>query len=130
MIKNTVVANVKAGGSDQELRALLTEYERRLRDMESDRNDSSEKLRQIIENLMREKDELAERLLKANHLKLTTNAAASAASAAVVGLEVDAVDVPDEVGKEGEPMTAVYIWGVGMLHSSQPIDKAIPPRTS
>jgi hypothetical protein len=127
MIKNTVVANVKAGGSDQELRALLTEYERRLRDMESDRNDSSEKLRQIIENLMREKDELAERLLKANHLKLTTNAAASAA---VVGLEVDAVDVPDEVGGEGEPMTAVYIWGVGMVHSSQPIDKAIPPRTS
>ena len=128
MIKNTVVANVKAGGSDQELRALLTEYERRLRDMESDRNDSSEKLRQIIENLMREKDELAERLLKANHLKLTTNAAASAA---VVGLEVpEAVDVPDEVGKEGEPMTAVYIWGVGMVHSSQPIDKAIPPRTS
>ena len=127
MIKNTVVANVKAGGSDQELRALLTEYERRLRDMESDRNDSSEKLRQIIENLMREKDELAERLLKANHLKLTSNAAASAA---VVGLEVDAVDVPDEVGKEGEPMKAVYIWGVGMVHSSQPIDKSFPPRTS
>ena len=127
MIKNTVVANVKAGGSDQELRALLTEYERRLRDMESDRNDSSEKLRQIIENLMREKDELAERLLKANHLKLTTNAAASAA---VVGLEVDVVDVPDEVGKEGEPMTAVYIWRVGMVHSSQPIDKSFPPRTS
>jgi hypothetical protein len=128
MIKNTVVANVKAGDSDQELRALLTEYERRLRDMESDRNDSSEKLRQIIENLMREKDELAERLVRANHLKLTSNAAASAA---VVGLEVDAVvDVSDEVGKEAEPMTSVYIWGVGMVHSSQPIDKSFPPRTS
>ena len=46
-------------------------------------------------------------------------------------LEVpEAVDVPDEVGKEGEPMTAVYIWGVGMVHSSQPIDKFFPPRTS
>jgi hypothetical protein len=41
MIKNTVVANVKAGNSDQELRVILSEYERRLRDMESDRNDSS-----------------------------------------------------------------------------------------
>jgi hypothetical protein len=70
MIKNTVVANVKAGGSDQELRVILSEYERRLREMESDRNDSSQKLRQIIENLMREKDELAERLIKANHDKL------------------------------------------------------------
>ena len=40
--------------------------------MESDRNDSSQKLRQIIENLMREKDELAERLIKANHDKLQT----------------------------------------------------------
>lgn len=79
MIKNTVVANVKAGGSDQELRVLLSEYERRLREMESDRNDSSEKLRQIIENLMREKDELAERLLKANHEKLT------AATSVVIG---------------------------------------------
>ena len=75
MIKTTVVPNVKAGGSDQELRVLLSEYERRLREMESDRNDSSEKLRQIIENLMREKDELAERLLKVNHDKLLTTTA-------------------------------------------------------
>jgi centromeric protein E len=59
MIKNTIVANVKAGGSDQELRVILSEYERRLREMESDKNESSEKLRQIIENLMKEKDELA-----------------------------------------------------------------------
>jgi hypothetical protein len=45
MIKNTIVANVKAGGSDQELRVILSEYERRLREMESDKNESSEKLR-------------------------------------------------------------------------------------
>ncbi len=59
MIKNTVVANVKAGGSDQELRVILSEYEKRLREMESDSIESSSKLRQIIDNLMREKDELA-----------------------------------------------------------------------
>ena len=59
MIKNTIVANVKAGGSDQELRVILSEYERRLKEMESDKYESSEKLRQIIENLMKEKDDLA-----------------------------------------------------------------------
>ena len=40
------------------------------------------------------------------------------------------VDVSHEVGSEGGTMTAVYIWGVGMVHSSQPIDKVFPPRTS
>ena len=59
MIKNTVVANVKAGGTDQELRVILSEYERRLKEMESDKNEAGDKLRQIIDNLMREKEELA-----------------------------------------------------------------------
>ena len=36
MIRNTVVANVKANSNDQELRLILTEYERRLKDMEND----------------------------------------------------------------------------------------------
>ncbi len=46
MIKNTVVANVKdSGGSDAELRVILSEYERRLREMESDRQENGEKLR-------------------------------------------------------------------------------------
>jgi len=128
MIKNTVVPNVKAGGSDQELRVLLSEYERRLREMESDRNDSSEKLRQIIENLMREKDELAERLLKANHEKLT------AATSVVIGQEaqevVPAQRSPEDGGEGGEPQTSIYIWGVGMIQSSTPIDKAMQPRNS
>ena len=127
MIKNTVVANVKAGGSDQELRVLLSEYERRLREMESDRNDSSEKLRQIIENLMHEKDELAERLLKANHEKLT---AASVVIGEEVQDEVPAQRSPEDGRVGGEPQTSIYIWGVGMIQSSTPIDKAIQPRNS
>lgn len=59
MIKNTVVANVKANNNDQELRVILTEYERRLKDMESNSQESSLKLRSIIENLLKEKDELS-----------------------------------------------------------------------
>jgi hypothetical protein len=46
MIRNTVVANVRdAGGSGEELRAILTEYERRLKDMERENCESSGKLR-------------------------------------------------------------------------------------
>jgi len=71
MIRNTIVANVKAGGNDQEeLKVILGEYERRLKDMENDNQQSSLKLRQIIENLMKEKDELNQRLIKANNEKL------------------------------------------------------------
>ena len=58
MIRNTVVANVKANSNDQELRLILTEYERRLKDVENDSEQSSLKLRQIIDNLVKEKDEL------------------------------------------------------------------------
>lgn len=126
MIKNTVVANVKAGGSDQELRVILSEYERRLREMESDRNDSSQKLRQIIENLMREKDELAERLIKANHVKLQIiNQEAAVALGAKD--EVPSARLEDCRG-ETEPQTSFYLWGVGMIHSCQPIDEALQQR--
>ncbi len=46
MIRNTIVANVKeAGSSDREMRVLISEYERRLREMESDREEDGEKLR-------------------------------------------------------------------------------------
>ena len=115
MIKNTVVANVKAGGSDQELRVILSEYERRLREMESDRNESSQKLRQIIDNLMREKDELAERLIKANHDKLQI---INQESAVPQGTK-DEVPSPDAEDSRGgvDPQTSFYLWGVGMIHS-------------
>jgi hypothetical protein len=70
MIKNTVVANVKSNNNDTDLKLILTEYEKRLKDIENDSQQSSLKLRQIIDNLMREKDELNKRLIKANHDKL------------------------------------------------------------
>lgn len=58
MIENKVVANVKSNSDDQELKVLLTEYERRLTDIEKDNQLSSLKLRSIIDNLLKEKDEL------------------------------------------------------------------------
>jgi hypothetical protein len=39
--------------------------------MESSNQESSLKLRQLIDTLLREKDELNQRLIKANHDKLT-----------------------------------------------------------
>jgi Kinesin motor domain len=45
MIRNTIIANVKANNNDQELRLILSEYERRLKDMENDSQQSSLKLR-------------------------------------------------------------------------------------
>jgi hypothetical protein len=73
MIKNTVIANVKSNANDQDFRVILTEYERRLKDMETNSVQSSLKLRQIIENLMKEKDELNQRLIRVNHDKLGLN---------------------------------------------------------
>lgn len=73
MIRNTIVANIKSNNNDQELRIILTEYERRLKDMENDSQQSGLKLRQIIDNLMKEKDELSTRLIKVNNLKLLVN---------------------------------------------------------
>jgi hypothetical protein len=59
MIKNTVVANVKGmGASENEIRQMLGEYERRLREMEWDKEESGRKMREMIERLIREKDEL------------------------------------------------------------------------
>jgi hypothetical protein len=45
MIRNTIVANIKSNNNDQELRIILTEYERRLKDMENDSQQSGLKLR-------------------------------------------------------------------------------------
>ena len=63
MIKNQVVANVvkKSAMSEdeaEELKAILGEYERRLGDMQKDNQDNHNKLQQVIETLMKEKDEL------------------------------------------------------------------------
>lgn len=60
MIKNTVVANVRggAGASESEIRAMLGEYERRLRESEWDKEESGRRMREVIEKLIRERDEL------------------------------------------------------------------------
>jgi hypothetical protein len=83
---------------------------------------------------MREKDELAERLIKANHDKLQTVVVGGVGG----GLEGAVSGAKEEVPISGrldggseavEPQTAIFIWGVGMVHSSQAIDKGLQPRT-
>jgi len=73
MIQNKVVANVvkKSGLEDEaELKAIMQEYERRLNEMEKDSKQNNDKLKQVIESLVREKDELNQRLINANNRKL------------------------------------------------------------
>ena len=85
---------------------------------------------------MREKDELAERLIKANHDKLQSAVSVVGGGGGQEGAVTGArEDVPIsgriEGGSEGgEPQTAIYLWGVGMIHSSQAIDKGLQPRTA
>ncbi len=73
MIQNKVVANVvkKTTLEDEaELKAIMMEYERRLGEMEKDSERNNMKLKQVIESLMKEKDELNQRLITANNRKL------------------------------------------------------------
>ena len=71
MIRNTVVANVKGiGASENEVRLMLAQYERRLREMEWDKEASGRNMKELIDKLIQEKDELNQRLIKANHNKL------------------------------------------------------------
>lgn len=114
MIRNTIVANVKANSNDQELRAILTEYERRLKEVESDSQQSSLKLRQIIDNLMHEKDELNQRLIRANHSKLAAIAEGGGEAPGSVPSDFDEAQ-----------QTTFYLWNCGVINSSLPIDKFI-----
>ena len=79
--------------------------------MESNSQESSLKLRSIIENLLKEKDELSQRLIRANHDKLLQNPSQG---------EEEEKPVETE-----EALTNVYLWNCGILHSSVPIDKLI-----
>jgi uncharacterized phage infection (PIP) family protein YhgE len=65
-----VVANVKQNNNENELKIILSEYEKKLVEMEKDNNQSSEKLNEIIETLQKEKQALNERLIRANQTKL------------------------------------------------------------
>ena len=116
MIKNTVVANVKSNNNDTDLKLILTEYEKRLKDIENDSQQSSLKLRQIIDNLMREKDELNKRLIKANHEKLFNPEGTTSWN-----------DSPESEtsSKEDQFITSLYIWNCGIINSSQTIDKVL-----
>jgi hypothetical protein len=59
MIRNTVVANVKGiGASENEVRLMLAQYERRLREMEWDKEASGRNMKELIDKLIQEKDEL------------------------------------------------------------------------
>ena len=80
--------------------------------MESDKHESGVKLKQIIENLVREKEELAQRLIKANNIKLKEKAVAGGAE-------------EFEEKEEEEDLTQIYIWGCGNIHSSMPIDRLL-----
>ncbi len=92
MVRNTVVANVKGmGASENEIRQMLGEYERRLREMEWDKEESGRKMREMIERLINEKDELNQRLIKANHDKLQTIQVDSSGS--LIGKEIQTSEV-------------------------------------
>lgn len=74
MIQNKIVANVKSNQSEQELKNILTEYEKRLTEMEKDNKESYSKLKTLIEKLQKEKEDLNKRLIKANNNKLLLKA--------------------------------------------------------
>ena len=53
------------------MRAILSEYEKKLVEMENNNMESITKFRNVIESLQKEKEELNKRLIKANHDKLS-----------------------------------------------------------
>ena len=79
--------------------------------MESNSQESSLKLRSIIENLLKEKDELSQRLIRANHDKLLQNP--------------NQAEEDEKPAESEESLMNVYLWNCGILHSSVPIDKLI-----
>lgn len=85
--------------------------------MENDSQQSGLKLRQIIDNLMKEKDELSTRLIKVNNLKLLVNHNNS---------EVNSSDSTSE----DLCQRSFYLWDSGILHSALPIDKVILTNSS
>jgi len=65
-IENKVQANVISDANDETLKNLLKEYERKITDMEREKNKdktTSEQLMQVIQKLQEQKNTLAERLL-------------------------------------------------------------------
>jgi hypothetical protein len=92
---------------------ILSEYERRLKDMENDHSQNSLKLRQIIENLMKEKDELNQRLIRANHEKLPliegTRDTTSGRTGFAPGNSGD-----DSSGVSDDEMS-FYLWNIGII---------------
>ncbi len=48
----------------------MNEYQRKLNEIEKDNENKSKNLRLVIDSLLKEKDELSKRLIKANNEKL------------------------------------------------------------
>jgi len=69
------------------------------------------KLRHIIDSLLREKDELNQRLIRANHGKLAIQPAA---------VEESPKEAEDALEQE------IHLWGCGILNSISSIDKSLP----
>lgn len=79
--------------------------------MENDHSQNSLKLRQIIESLMREKDELNQRLIKVNHEKLPE-------------IVKKAAEHRDFHGDEEATESTFYLWNCGILMSTAlPVSK-------
>lgn len=109
MIQNKVVANIKQNTNDVELRAILSEYEKKLVEMENHNMESITKFRNVIESLQKEKEELNQRLIKANHNKLQN----------VVLKENDKFNLTMELNRERErEKTGFYLWNCGIVNSS------------
>ena len=117
MIQNKVVANVikKVSNEDEaELKAMLGEYERKLSEMEKDSEKNNLKLKQVIESLLKEKDELSQRLINANNKKLSNllDFNQQPRTSTIFVNEVKKVD-------------SFYLWNCGIINSYKGIDPLI-----
>ena len=77
-IENKISVNVMSKTDEEGLKSLISDYERRLKDMEKDKQNTANLLK-VIEDLQEQKRALDDRLKKAN--KLNLNAAVIAGGA-------------------------------------------------
>eukprot|EP00347_Sterkiella_histriomuscorum_P010849 403374689 len=125
MIKNQVVANVvkKTSSEDEaELKAILFEYEKKLGDMQKDSENNHNKLQQVIETLVKEKQELNSRLLRANNKKLQD---------LLEQKQEQQNDQKDHrFDKQHTQVKSFYLFDCGILNSYFSLDTFIPKHPS
>lgn len=100
---------------------ILSEYERRLRESENDRHENGEKLRQIIESLLREKEELSDRLVRANQAKLIMTGSSGLNKG---GATASAYKEDEVVLGETQEERVAYVWNAGIIRSKVEIGNA------